>query len=240
MKPILFCIGFAFAFSIYAAENPFMPPNFPLPKFPDKIFNVKEFGATGNGETNDTSAIDSAIDKCNSSGGGTVYFPDGKYGAGSIHLKSNVRLLLESNAVVFGLPGAFEEPEPHPLDKFKYEDFGHQHFHDSLFYGENVTNIAIVGGKINGGPAIGHGDPKPGNGDRLITVVSGKNLYFQNVTHEKGGHFCYLLNDCTGITLDGVVIKESRDAVDLMGCSDVQIHNCNFTGCGDDTIGVKR
>ncbi len=216
-----------------------MPPNFPLPKFPDKIFNVKEFGATGNGETNDTSAIDSAIDKCNSSGGGTVYFPDGKYGAGSIHLKSNVRLLLESNAVVFGLPGAFEEPEPHPLDKFKYEDFGHQHFHDSLFYGENVTNIAIVGGKINGGPAIGHGDPKPGNGDKLITVVSGKNLYFQNVTHEKGGHFCYLLNDCTGITLDGVVIKESRDAVDLMGCSDVQIHNCNFTGCGDDTIGVK-
>ena len=41
------------------------------------------------------------------------------------------------------------------------------------------------------------------------------------------------------MTLAGVVIKESRDAVDLMGCRNVQIHDCNFTGCGDDTIGVK-
>lgn len=225
------------AFVLNAAENPFTPPNFPLPQFPDKTYNVKDFGATGSGETNDTAAIDAAIEKCNSSGGGTVFFPNGKYGAGSIHLQSDVRLLLESNAVVFGFPGAFEPMEPNQFNK--YQDGGHSHFHDSLFYGEHIENVAIVGGKVDGGPAIGHGDPKPGNGDKLITVVCGTNLDFENITHEKGGHFCYLLNDCVGVTLDGVVIKESRDAVDLMGCSDVQIHNCNFTGCGDDTIGVK-
>jgi polygalacturonase len=222
-----------------ASQSHFTPPNFPLPKFPDKTFNVKDFGATGNGETNDTPAIDAAIEKCSSSGGGTVYFPAGKYGAGSIHLKSNVRLLLDTNAEVFGMKGVFEAPEPNAFSK--YQDGGHSHFHDSLFYGENVENVAIVGGNITGGPAIGHGDPKPdsGDGDKLITVVSGKNLDFENITHEKGGHFVYLLNDCVGVTLDGVVIKESRDAIDLMGCSDVQIHNCHFTGCADDTIGVK-
>lgn len=222
-------------------SNPFAPPNFPLPKFKDATFDVKSFGAVGDGVANDTAAIDKAIEKCSSTGGGTVTFPAGKYGAGSIHLKSNVRLQLDPNATIFGLAGAFEPPEPN-LQFGKYQDGGHSHFHDSLFYGENIENVAIIGGKINGGNgAIGHGDPKPGsnNGDKLITVKVGRNLDFENITHEKGGHFCYLLNDCQGVTLNHIVIKESRDAVDLMGCSNVQIHDCNFTGCGDDTIGVK-
>jgi polygalacturonase len=217
--------------------NPFAPPNFPTPKFADKTYDVKNFGATGGGVVNDTPAINQAIEKCNADGGGTVTFPAGRYAAGSIHLKSNVRLLLDKDAVIFGLAGAFEAAEPNPFSKF--QDGGHSHFHDALLWGENLENVAIVGGKINGGGAIGHGDPKPGNGDKLISVRVGKNLDFENLTHEKGGHFCYLLNDCKGVTLNGVIIKESRDAVDLMGCSDVQIHDCNFTGCGDDTIGVK-
>ena len=54
-----------------------------------------------------------------------------------------------------------------PFDK--YQDFGHSHFHDSLMWGENIENFAIIGGKINGG-SIGHGDPKPGGGDKLITI----------------------------------------------------------------------
>src|SRR6185312_1016545 len=99
MKSILSCIALAlFTFAISAAENPFTPPNFPLPKFSDKTFNVKDFGAIGNGETNDTPAINAAIEKCSVSGGGTVYFPEGKYSSASIHIKSNVRLLLDTNA----------------------------------------------------------------------------------------------------------------------------------------------
>jgi polygalacturonase len=219
-------------------SSPFTPPNFPTPKFADKTYNVKDFGATGGGAVNDTPAINRAIEKCNADGGGTVTFPAGRYAAGSIHLKSNVRLLLDKDAIIFGKAGAFEAAEPNPFSKF--QDGGHSHFHDALMWGENLENVAIVGGKINGGGgAIGHGDPKPGNGDKLISVRVGKNLDFESLTHEKGGHFCYLLNDCQGVTFNGVVIKESRDAVDLMGCSNVQIHNCNFTGCGDDTIGVK-
>jgi polygalacturonase len=222
---------------LHAAQNPCTPPNFPLPAFPDKTFNVRDFGATGGGSVNDTAAIDRAIDKCNAAGGGTVTFPAGRYGAGSIQLKSNVRLQLDPDAVIFGIPGAFDKPEENRLDA--YQDFGHSHFRDALLYGEDVENIAIVGGKIDGGGAIGHGDPKAGNGDKLISIRVGKNLDFENITHEKGGHFCYLLNDCTNVTISGIVIKESRDGVDLMGCSDVQIHGCRFTGCGDDTVGVK-
>jgi polygalacturonase len=218
------------------SANPFTPPDFPTPKFPAKTWNVKDFGATGNGSTNDTPAINMAIEKCNAAGGGTVTFPSGRYAAGSIHLKSNVRLQLDPDAVIFGLAGAFEAPEPNPFSK--YQDGGHSHFHDALMWGENLENVAIVGGKINGG-SIGHGDPKPGNGDKLVSIRVGRGLDFENITHEKGGHFVYLLNDCENVTMANVVIKESRDAVDLMGCRNVQIHDCRFTGCGDDTIGVK-
>ena len=242
MKTALPCLAFLLtvaALPLCAADktDPFAPPNFPLPKFPDRTFNVKDFGATGGGTANDTPAIDKAIAKCNAEGGGTVTFPAGKYAAGSIHLKSNVRLLLDPSAVILGLAGAFEAAEPNAFSKF--QDGGHSHFHDSLLYGENVENVAIIGGKINGGGPVGHGDPKAGNGDKLITIKVGKNLDFENITHDKGAHFCDPLNDCKGITINHVVIKESRDAVDLMGCSDVQIHDCRFTGCGDDTIGVK-
>jgi hypothetical protein len=217
-------------------SNPFVSPDFPTPKFPANTCNVKDFGATGGGTVNDTPAINQAIGKCHAEGGGTVMFPPGRYAAGSIHLQSNVRLLLDQNAVIFGLAGAFEGAEPNPFSR--YQDGGHSHFHDALMWGENLENVAIVGGEIDGGSIV-HGEPKPGNGDKLISVKTGRGLDFEGITHRKGGHFAYLLNDCENVTLNRVIIKESRDAVDLMGCRNVQIHDCNFTGCGDDTIGVK-
>ncbi len=218
------------------AANPFTPPGFPLPTFPQRTWSVSQFGASGAGLTNETPGIDKAIAGCNANGGGIVFFPPGEYLAASIHLKSNVELLLAPGAVIVGAPDGFDLPEPNPYSR--YQDFGHSHFHDSLMWGENLTNFAIVGGRIDGGSIV-HGTPKPGHGDKLITIVSGKNLMFRNVTHDKGGHFVYLLNNCEDVTMDGVLIKESRDAVDLMSCRNVQICHCRFTGCADDTIGVK-
>jgi len=104
MKRIFACLPVALSLALHAAENPFTPPNFPVPQFPTNTFNVKDFGAIGDGETNDTPAINRAIEKCNASGGGTVYFPAGRYSAASIHIQSNVRLSLDDSAVIFGGP----------------------------------------------------------------------------------------------------------------------------------------
>lgn len=213
-----------------------VPPKFALPKFREARYSVEDFGAAGDGLANDTPAINRAIEKCSAEGGGDVVFPAGKYAAASIRLRSNVRFLLDTNAVIFGAPTGFDAPEPNPFDK--YQDCGHSHFRNSLMWGENVENFAIVGGKINGG-SIGRGDPKPGGGDKLITIKVGRNLRFEGITHEKGGHFVYLLNDCENVTIANITILDSRDGVDLMGCRNVQIHGCRFTGCGDDTIGIK-
>ena len=219
------------------SPDPCTPPNFPLPKFNAATFNVREFGATADGKTNDTAAINRAIDQCNLDGGGDVLFPAGTYLAASIHLKSNVRFLLDKDAVITGAKEGYDAPEPNEFDK--YQDFGHSHFHNALMWGEKIDNFAIVGGRVNGGQIIEH-DPKGKDvGDKVISIKSGRNLLFQNVTHESGGHFVYLLNDCENVTIDNVTIKKSRDAVNLVGCRNVQLHNCRFTGCGDDAIALK-
>jgi hypothetical protein len=224
---------------IRAAEliDPCRPPNFPLPKFGPAKVNVRDVGATGNGWTNDTAAINQAIEQCNTSGGGDVIFPAGTYAAASIHLKSNVRFLLDKDAVITGARGGYDAPEPNPFDI--YQDFGHSHFHNALMWGENIDNFAIIGGRVNGGHII-EGEPEGrAVGDKVISIKSSRNLLFENIAHETGGHFVYLLNDCENITVANVTIKKSRDAVNLVGCRNVQLHNCTFTGCGDDTVALK-
>ena len=234
---LLIC-GFA-ALSTRAAEpaDPCSPPNFPLPKFGSAKVNVRDVGATGGGWTNDTVAINKAIEQCNASGGGDVIFPAGTYAAASIHLKSNVRFLLDKDAVITGARSGYDTAEPNPFDM--YQDFGHSHFHNALMWGENIDNFAIIGGRVNGGHII-EGEPEGrAVGDKVISIKSSRNLLFENIMHENGGHFVYLLNDCENVTVANITIKKSRDAVNFVGCRNVQLHNCNFTDCGDDTVALK-
>src|SRR5437763_12677563 len=90
-----------------AAPDPCTPPNFPLPQFKSQSFNVRDFGATGIGRDNDTAAINRAIEKCSASGGGDVIFPKGNYLAASIHLQSNVRLMLDKDTVITGASSGY-------------------------------------------------------------------------------------------------------------------------------------
>ena len=254
MKQIIFsgaavlgCLMLAAAWCVYAGPNAvasadagsddFAPPQIPLPTFAERSFNVKDFGATGDGQTNDTPALNKAIEKCSAQGGGTIQFPAGKYMVASVHLLSNVQLLLDDQAIIEGRKDGYDLPEPNAGNE-KYQDLGHSHFHNAVMWGENLENFAVVGGQVNGG-GVTQGNPKPGGGDKVFAIKVGKNLLFKNVTHVTGGHFVYLLNDCENITIDHTVIKRSRDAIDLMGCRNVAVTGCNFTGCGDDTLGVK-
>ena len=118
-------------------------------------FDVRTFGATGDGKTLDSPAINKAIDAASAAGGGTVMFPAGNYLCYSIHLKSDISLYLDAGATIIAADppgqggGGFDVAEPNELDK--YQDFGHSHFHNSLIWGEGLGNIAIQGyGRIWG------------------------------------------------------------------------------------------
>jgi hypothetical protein len=225
-------------FASAATPDSCTPPNFPLPQFGPARVNVRDVGATGNGRDNDTAAINRAIEKCSAGGGGDVIFPAGTYAAASIHLQSGVRFLLDKDAIIVGTKSGYDPPEPNAFEK--YQDFGHSHFHNALMWGEKIENFAIVGGRINGGAIIEGDDPQGRDiGDKVISIKSGRNLLFDGVTHETGGHFVYLLNDCENVTIANVTIKKSRDGVNLVSCRNVQLHDCNFTGCGDDSLALK-
>src|SRR6266705_495463 len=117
------------------------------------VYDVRAFGAKGDGKTVDTAAINKAIDTAARAGGGTVRFPAGSYLSFSIHLKSNIALYLDQGAtIVAAEPGkgvGYDPPEPNQWDA--YQDFGHSHWHNSLIWGESLENVSILGpGRIWG------------------------------------------------------------------------------------------
>src|SRR6267378_918458 len=118
------------------------------------VFDVKKFGAKGDGKAVDTPAINRAIDTAAAAGGGTVFFSAGTYRCFSIRLKSNIALYLDQGATILAADpkdrdGKYDPPEPNQWDQ--YQDFGHSHWHNSLIWGENLENISILGpGRIWG------------------------------------------------------------------------------------------
>jgi polygalacturonase len=103
-------------------------------------FSVRDFGATGDGHTLDTAAVNRAIDAAAAAGGGTVDFAAGEYLCHSIRLRSNVALSLGPGATIIaadppreGENGGYDPAEPNEWNQ--YQDFGHSHWHNSLIWG---------------------------------------------------------------------------------------------------------
>lgn len=115
-------------------------------------YDVRSFGAKGDGQTLDTPAINKTIEAAALAGGGTVHFPAGRYLSVSIHLKSNIALYLDAGATILAADSKttqYDLPEPNEWDL--YQDFGHSHWRNSLIWGDGLENISILGpGLIDG------------------------------------------------------------------------------------------
>src|SRR6185369_14919131 len=151
----------------------------------------KAHGAKGDGTTLDTAAIQRAIDAASAAGGGTVYFPAGRFVAGSIRLKSNITLYLEQGSVIEASadPNAYDEAEPNAWDK--YQDFGHSHFHNSLIWGENLHDVAIVGPGLIYGKGLTRAANKR-EGNKAVALKSSRNVLIRDVSFLMAGHFAIL------------------------------------------------
>jgi len=218
-------------------------------------FNVRHFGATGDGATIDTPAINKAIDAAAEAGGGTVLFPAGNYLCYSIHLKSNVALYLSQGAVIIaadalpeGQPGGYDDPEPsQPWEK--YQDYGHNHWHNSLLWGVGMHDISICGpGRIWGRGLVRSNDPKSHNpkdqrvqgvGNKSISLKNCYNVLLKDFQILQGGWFGILATGVDNLTIDGLTIDTNRDGMDIDCCRNVHISNCTVNSPWDDAIVPK-
>ena len=154
---------------------------------PAAAFDITTYGAKGDGKTQNRSAINKAIEAAAAAGGGTVEFPAGTWVTGSLRLRSNVTLRLDLGSVIEASAEAaeYDTAEPNQWDKF--QDFGHSHFHNSLIWGEDLENIAIVGGGRISGAALVRG--RGATADKAIALKLCRNVTLRDFSILSGGHF---------------------------------------------------
>ncbi len=126
---------------IQPIKAPFKMPKLERPEFPDKIFNIKDYGAVEGGKVKNTEAIKKAIAAAEKAGGGKVVIPAGKWLTGPIHLDNNIDLYVSKSAEVFFsqdfkdyLPVVFSRHEG--IECYKFSAF---------IYADGKKNIAVTG-----------------------------------------------------------------------------------------------
>jgi polygalacturonase len=126
------------------------------------VYDVRGYGARGDGKTVDSGAINKAIDAAAAAGGGVVDLPAGRYLSFSIRLKSHVTLRFGPGAVIVAADpasglGQYDLPEENPADR--YQDFGHSHWRNSLISAIDVEDVAVVGPGLIDGRALTRSGP---------------------------------------------------------------------------------
>jgi polygalacturonase len=217
------------------------------------VFNILAYKAKGDGLTMNTKYIQSAIDACSKSGGGTVWFPAGRFISGTIYMKSNVTLFLDAGAVLEGSKNL----KDYPVTISKIRSYTDNYTDKSLIYAEGLEDISITGqGLIDGNGAsfkVDNMDNDEGLRKKdefafyksrpyLIRMINCRNILLRDVTIMNSPMWVqhYLL--CEDINIEGIKIdskvNHNNDGIDIDGCNRVRISNCNIVS-GDDAIVLK-
>jgi polygalacturonase len=249
-------------------QTPAAPPKSkaaaaPMSK-PTAHLNVRDLGATGNGKTKDTLALQQALDRCTDLGGGEVLVPAGDYLTGALFLRSNTTLRLEEGASLLGSPDIAD----YPLTQVRWEGRwikGYGAFINAL----NADNITIIGkGKIlasqeikgrvrnaDGSPMVRPpaGTPRPAPNPTGPTNVARqdiirnpalmefnrcKNVLIQDVFTQGNDMWSTHPVYCQNITFKNVTIHGGADGIDVDSCKHVVIDGCSFE-TRDDCISLK-
>lgn len=210
----------------------------------EMYYSVLDYGAKGDGQTNNTEAINSAIIDAAKNGGGTVHFPAGDYLSFTIHMQSNITIHLDQGAVLIGdkeVDGVgYDLPEDTTWYS-KYQDFGHSYWKNSLIYGDSLHNIAITGnGMIWGKGLYTHDKPDViGSGNKAIALKNCFNVSIRDISILHGGHFCILATGVDNLIIDNVRADADRDGFDIDACKNVSISNCIINSPADDGLCLK-
>ena len=211
-----------------------------------RTYNVREFGAKGDGVTLDTAAVQAAIDACNRDNGGTVLIPAGDFIVGTLELKSNVTLHLSTKGRLLGS----KRREDYQNGKGVPSGNGNVVF----LFAVNAENLTIEGrGTVDGnGAAFFNGkgdntgpgqDSSQGNFDRphLAIFYKCNNMVLRDTFFTNSAYHCFRILQCKQVNIDGVRIynrvNKNNDGFHFNNSQYVHISNCDVQ-CQDDACAL--
>jgi len=196
-------------------------------------YDVRQYGAMGDGAAKDTAAIQKAINAAARAGGGTVVVPAGRYLSGTIHLKSYVTLHLDNGATLLASPD-IADFEPYELLPFQsVSDHETTYFRQALILGENVRNIAITGQGVVDGNRTKRGGPK------TIAIKLCQHVAIRGITVQNSPNYSISFWGTDFVDIDGVTILNGySDGIDPDASRFVRIAN-TYIDCYDDAICPK-
>jgi polygalacturonase len=215
------------------AQANFVTPT--LPSIPNKIFSVKDYGAKGDNQIDNTVAFQNAINAANNAGGGKVIVPGGVYLCGPLHLASNLNFQVDSGAIVKLLP----------IDKYP----GGTTTGTDFISGSKLHDVAITGkGAIDGqgSPWWPFAKEKGAKRPRMIALKECDKVLIENVTLTNSPMFHIAISGkSSNVTVSGVTVRapasddpvnpgHNTDACDVAG-KDILIKNCDIS-TGDDNF----
>lgn len=207
------------------------------------MVNVVDFGATGDGQTLNTSALQAAIDATAERGGGTVWVPAGVYRTGALALRSNLTLVIDSGATLVGS----EDPADYPVISTRWEG-AEQPGHAPLIGGSGLSNIALVGrGTVDGQGAAWWQRKREGTllhpRPRLVAFSDCQNVLIDGLTFTNSPAWTINPVRCSNVNIQNLTIHNppnspNTDGINPDSCRDVHIANCHIS-VGDDCITIK-
>ena len=205
----------------------------------DALFNIRDFGAKGDGATLDTAAINQAIEAGAKSAGGQVLFPPGRYLSGTVHLKSHVTLYFEAGATLVGTTNLDQYLQPAVPSFMAEARWGK--WHRGLIVGENVEDVTIAGpGIIDGNKVFDPTGEERMRGPHTIAFVNCRRLTLRDLSIVDSANYAVYFQVSDDVEIRNVKITGGWDGVHWRGAPERWCKNVNIIGCqfytGDDSI----
>jgi polygalacturonase len=214
-----------------------------------RIYNIRDFGAKGDGKTLDTVAVQSAIDICNKEQGGTVLVPAGVFVIGTVELKSNVTLHIATQGKLLGTTDGkqYHASDAIPLDSGWTMGDGNV----GLIFAANADNITIEGNGIIDGqgaqfrsetkgvlpPAGITGNHRPYH----LLFYQCKNIIVRDISLINSAYHSVRVCMCSYVKLEGLYIRgkviHNNDGFHFIGSTYVHVSNCDVQ-CQDDACAL--